>query len=205
MSGNVIQGPFYNSGFYDTGAGGGGIKPNDFFYKNFVMSAGTPDPIILDEAETNKDVCIKVNFVKRNTNAATVLELFDENETRVSRVQVSSSMYVSNSSVAGANTAWGVDRNPNVIIIKNGNYVVLYGSSESNWNCPFVENSFKKIALAGGIIYQNISIYKADTITGKPVSYMHNIIPYYNDNTDKGLIDLKTHTKYPYLSNVEIY
>lgn len=24
MSGNVIQGPFYNSGFYDTGAGGGG-------------------------------------------------------------------------------------------------------------------------------------------------------------------------------------
>lgn len=190
---------------YDTGAGGGGINPNDIFYKNFVISAGTPDPIILGEAETNKDVCIKVNFVKRNTNAATILELLDENETRVARVQVSSSMYVSNSSGAGDNTAWGVDRNPNVVIIENSNYVVQFGASESNWSCPFAENNFKKIALAYGIIYQNIAIYKADTITGKPVNYKHNLIPYYNDNTDKGLIDLVTHIKYPYLANSKIY
>ena len=206
MGKKIIQPPFYNSGFYDTGAGGGGGGGNvERFFNNFMQSAGTPDAIILENEESNKDVFIKVNFVKTNTNSRTVLELLTNENVRVSRIFVSSSKYISNSTASGDNTAWGIDRNPDVITICNGSYRAQYEWNVYDGGCPFVENSFKKIQLSGGVSYQQIAIYKSSGFGVKPSEYIHNFVPYFVDNTDKGLIDEVTGIKYPLLNNTHVY
>lgn len=196
----------YNgNGIYNNGAGGGGGGNVERFFNNFLQSAGTPDAIILENEETNKDVFIKVNFVKTNTNSSTILELLTNENVRVSRIFVSSSKYVSNSTASGDNTAWGIDRNPNVITISNNAYRAQYGWSISDNSCPFVENSFKKIQLSGGVSYQQIAIYRSSGFGVKPIEYIHNFVPYFVDNTDKGLIDEVTGIKYPFITNTHIY
>lgn len=207
MGERIIQPPFYNSGFYNTGAGGGSGGDVERFFNNFIQSADTPDPIILENDETNKDIFIKVNFVKSSTSSRTILELLTNEDIRVSRVYISSSnsLYVSNSTSSGSSYAWSIDRNPNVITIFNDLFRNQYGWNSSDNSCPFVENNFKKIQLSTQISYQQIAIYKSSGFGVKPSEYIHNFVPYFVDNTDKGLIDEVTGIKYPLLNNTHIY
>lgn len=81
MSGNVIQGPFYNSGFYDTGAGGGGyIVPDDvelYEYLEQVATANNTNSIKInlgDEQNDEKKITIIYSVVLNQGNQARLID-----------------------------------------------------------------------------------------------------------------------------------
>lgn len=189
MGEKIIQPPFYNSGFYNTGAGGGF---NDaLFFSNFVKRTGTIEDIVLDNELSNKDLNIRLNFVKYNSTTQNPLFLYTSNEEQVARIKSTNDIQVSNSDAAGDVISWSNTENPVCVIIRNNAYRVWKKDSFNDWPCPYVENNFKIIRLSTNIVYQRITLYRTDYLGTIPEQILHDFLPYYKDGV-RGLIDIIT-------------
>lgn len=148
MGERIIQPPFYNSGFYDTGNGGGGGEKYTQFTGVYFSS---PITINLDSPISKNNLSILCSFVK-DMNSYNVIRLLNDSTANFwLRIGSNGSLYTDNKDATWGD-AVGINTPLQSVIVREDYYRRIENSSVSQYQCPYEINSFNKIELTGNIL-----------------------------------------------------
>lgn len=153
MGEKIIQPPFYNSGFYNTGNGGGGVDIDKSIFSVLYPTTQYRD-IIFEEKIEKQDLSILITFSRSSSAECRFLKIYDEDDNQIGQVVSlsSSGMYVNNQT-----GNYGDEINVgtvNTIIMRNNIYTYSRDFSKSTYNCPWSNSFIKKISFGFGYIFR---------------------------------------------------
>lgn len=200
MSGNVIQGPFYNSGFYDTGAGGGGSGGIPEGYKECqYMECVQPGHAVQDAAANDlqsDDYILISAFVKSGStewyNNIDLIGYYFGSTRNVSLKQNGSQTVVNGfANQVSINTA------PNFIVVKKkGPYLDINGTSINNDTYNGTPTKISWIFSVTGNAFIGSKLFYLKIYSNDGETFKHYFIPVKNPSNQDCILDVITGNVY---------
>lgn len=178
MGEKIIQPPFYNSRFYDTGAGGGGADV-DYKYIYSIFSAGGSFSITLDDVIPNKDASIVLDVFCKSTSTYLVY-LYDESNSQKGFFRKTSGAWSASNGTGAQGTTTAANSAFSRLVMYNEYASVKDGILNlSIITAPFSEFNIKKIDFINNAQFSRFAISKTNLLNSSlDADYIIDLRPY---------------------------